>query len=125
VNAILRAQNAYGLSNQSVRTPRGTEYEAVARITQRLKSAVEQEPTNMAALAGAISENRELWTLFAAQVADNDNPLPKELRASIFYLSEFTNEQSRKVLAREASVDVLVEINTAVMRGLRDGGTAG
>lgn len=124
MNAILRAQNAYGLSNQSVRTARGTEYDAVARITQKLKSTAERTPVNMAALAGAVSENRELWTLFAAQVADNDNPLPKELRATIFYLFEFTTQHSRKILAREASVDPLIEINTAIMRGLRDGGGA-
>ncbi|MFX0542067.1 flagellar biosynthesis regulator FlaF [Roseovarius sp. S4756] len=124
MNAILRAQNAYGLSNQSARTPRSTEYDVVARITQKLKSAAEQTPINMPALAAAISENRELWTLFAIHVADGDNALPKDLRASIFYLSEFTDVQSRKVLARQATADALIEINTAVMRGLRDGGTA-
>ncbi|MEX1234572.1 MAG: flagellar biosynthesis regulator FlaF [Roseovarius sp.] len=124
MNAILKAQNAYGLSNQSIRTARGTEYDAVARITQKLKSAAQKAPEDMVALAGAISENRELWTLFAAQVADPENPLPKTLRASIFYLSEFTNLHSRKVLAREASANALIEINTSVMRGLRDAGTA-
>ena len=123
MNAILRAQNAYGLSNGTVRTARGTEYEAVARITQKLKSAAEAQPADMAALAAAISENRELWTLFATEVADNDNPLPQSLRARIFYLAEFTDAHSRKVLAREASAAALVEINTAVMRGLRDAGT--
>ncbi|SEL26538.1 flagellar protein FlaF [Roseovarius nanhaiticus] len=124
MNAILRAQNAYGLSNRSIRTARDTEYEAVARATQNLKSAADTNPLDMAKLARAVSDNRELWTLFAVQVADTDNPLPAQLRASIFYLAEFTNAHSSKVLSREASVDALIEINTAVMRGLRDAGPA-
>ncbi len=121
MNAIRQAQNAYGQTNNPIRTIRGTEYDAVARITQRLKSAAAREPLDMSALAGAVLDNRSMWTLFAIEVADQDNPLPQELRARIFYLSEFTNEHSRKVLGRTASADALIEINTAVMRGLRDG----
>ncbi len=119
MNAIRQAQNAYGQTNHAVRTPRGTEYDAVARITHRLKSAA-SEPPNMVELAGAVVDNRNMWTLFATEVADKDNPLPQELRARIFYLAEFTTEHSRKVLNRTASADALIEINTAVMRGLRD-----
>lgn len=120
MNAIRQAQNAYGQTNAPTRTLRGTEYDAIARITRRLKSAASAVPLNMVDLAGAIVDNRSLWTLFAAEVADKDNTLPKELRARIFYLAEFTNDHSRKVLNREASADALIEINTAVMRGLRD-----
>ncbi|WP_324753311.1 flagellar biosynthesis regulator FlaF [Roseovarius sp. Pro17] len=124
MNAIRQAQNAYGQTNHPIRTTRGTEYEAVARITHRLKSAAERQPFSMVELAGAVNENRELWTLFATQVADGDNPLPKDLRARIFYLAEFTTQHSRKVLARQAGTDPLIEINTAIMRGLRDGSNA-
>jgi flagellar protein FlaF len=41
------------------------------------------------------------------------------LRARIFYLAEFTRAHTRKVLRRTAGPDALVEINLAVMRGLR------
>jgi flagellar biosynthesis activator protein FlaF len=124
VNAIRLAQHAYGNNNQPIRTMRGTEYEAVARITHRLKSAATKEPLDIAELAMAIHENRNLWTLFATEVADRDNPLPAELRALIFYLAEFTTSHSRKVLRSEASADALIEVNTAIMRGLREQGAA-
>jgi flagellar protein FlaF len=124
VNAIRQAQNAYGKTDHPMRTPRGTEYEAVARITQGLKAAAERQPVSMTELARAVNENRRLWILFAAQVADPDNPLPKDLRARIFYLSEFTGDHSRKVLRREADVTALIEVNTAIMRGLRGGSEA-
>ena len=57
--------------------------------------------------------------MLAGDVADAANGLPKELRAQIFYLAEFTNQHSTLVLRGEGDVDVLVEINTAIMRGLR------
>jgi flagellar protein FlaF len=64
-----------------------------------------------------------LWTTLAADVAESDNGLPGPLRAQLFYLYEFAADHSRKILAGSGSVDVLVDINTAVMRGLR--GSAG
>ena len=73
-------------------------------------------------LATAIHDNRRLWTLLAGDVADEGNTLPQGLRAQIFYLAEFTLHHSPKVLDGSASADVLVEINTAVMRGLRQQG---
>ncbi len=121
MNAIRQAQNAYGQTNHPIRTLRGTEYETVARITYRLKSAATSKPLDMTRLASAVYDNQSMWALFATEVADNANPLPQDLRARIFYLAEFTAEHSRKVLGRVASADALIEINTAIMRGLRDG----
>jgi flagellar protein FlaF len=66
----------------------------------------------------ALHENRALWTILAADVADPDNGLPETLRAQIFYLAEFTDHQTSKILRGEGSADSLIEINTAVMRGL-------
>lgn len=122
MNAIRQAQNAYGQTNHPIRTHRGTEYEAVARITQALKTAAERIPINMAELAGAVAENRELWTLFAVQVTDKDNPLPQDLRTRIFHLADFTTKHSSEVLARQSGVAPLIEVNTAIMRGLRGKG---
>jgi flagellar protein FlaF len=72
-------------------------------------------------LAEALYDNRKLWGIFATDVADPGNPLPKDLKARLFYLAEFTNHHTSKVLAREASVEPLIDINTAILRGLRSG----
>ena len=48
--------------------------------------------------------------------------LPALLRARLFWLYEFTASHSRAVLEGKAEATVLVEINTAVMRGLRGEG---
>lgn len=66
----------------------------------------------------ALYDNRRLWTALAIDVAGPDNALPKELRAQIFYLAEFVQTHTGKVLARKARLSPLLEINAAILRGL-------
>ncbi|MAM61840.1 MAG: flagellar biosynthesis regulator FlhF [Maritimibacter sp.] len=119
MNAMNMAKTAYATNQAPIRTPRGTEYEAFARVTRRLKAASELGRPGFARLAEALHLNRQLWTMLAADVAERENGLPEDLRARIFYLSEFTAQHSRKVLRQEEDVAVLLEVNMAVMRGLR------
>ena len=116
------AQRAYQSNATPIRTPRGTEYEAFARITHRLAGAARQGRSGFAKLAEAIHENRRLWVTLASAVADAENALPTDLRARLFYLAEFTESHSRKVLRGTAPVAPLIEVNTAIMRGLRKEG---
>ncbi len=67
----------------------------------------------------ALHENRRLWSVLATDVADADNALPNTLRARIFYLAEFTEQHSSQILGNKATVEPLLEINMAVLRGLR------
>ncbi len=113
------AKTAYAANKTPIRTSRGTEYDAFAHVTHRLKSAEARGPAGFADVAQALHANRRLWTMLAADVAEDGNGLPRDLRARIFYLAEFTVQHSRKVLRGEDSAEALVEINTAIMRGLR------
>lgn len=119
MNALNLAKTAYATTQSPIRTPRSTEYEAFARITHQLKDAANKGRLGFSQLAEAIHSNRRLWTMLAGDVADTGNGLPQGLRAQIFYLAEFTNHHSTLVLNGKEKVDVLVEINTAIMRGLR------
>jgi flagellar protein FlaF len=119
VNAINLARTAYSSSAAPIRSTRSTEYDAIAQITHRLKSAAALGKDRFSVLVSTLHENRRLWVLFAGDVASKDNLLPDTLRAQLFYLAEFTLQHTSKVLDGTASVDVLIEINTAVMRGLR------
>lgn len=124
MNAQTQASKAYAANQAPIRTARGAEYEAFARVTRRLKAAAGLGRPGFSQLAEALHSNRQLWTMLAADVAERGNALPKELRARIFYLAEFTVLHSRKVLNRQEDAAVLVEINMAVMRGLRARETA-
>ena len=118
------AQTAYGQNAQTIKTPRGTEYEAFAWVTQRIKSAHARGRAGFNDLATALHDNRRLWSILASDVADTGNPLPQELRARIVYLAEYTQIHSHAVLSQGASPSPLVDINTAIMAGLRDQGPA-
>lgn len=117
MNAIEMARTAY--SAAPIRTSQSTEFETFAQITRRLRSAAQRGRPGFADLAAAIHDNRKLWVLLASDVSDAANALPQNLRAQIFYLAEFTLSHSAKVLDGRGNADVLVEINTAIMRGLR------
>ena len=115
------ARTAYGTPDTPVRTGRSAEYEIFARVTRRLRDAAAAAIPGTApvlALVRALHENQRLWTTLAVDVADDGNGLPRDLRARLFYLAEFTRVHSARVMKGEASAGVLVDINTAVMRGL-------
>lgn len=115
------AQAAYRSGAQGIKTPRSAEYEAFARITSRLKAANDtRSPARFSDLAGAIHDNRKLWTILASDAAGSDNGLPGDLRARILFLAEFTRQHSQKVLRSGAPVAPLLEINRLVMSGLHE-----
>ena len=119
MNALSQARQAYAASAAPTRSARSVEYETLARITHRMRRAAQQGQVGFADLAAALHDNRRLWGIFAAEVADADNPLPRDLRARLFYLAEFTLHHTPLVLSGEAGIDALLDLNTAVMRGLR------
>ena len=121
MHAQIMAQRAYAAQHAPTRSARSVEYEVIAKVTHRLKTAARKGRAGFPELAQALHDNRELWALLAADVSDAANGLPPDLRARIFYLSEFTRNHSSRVLGGKASVAPLLEINTAILRGLRQG----
>lgn len=121
MNAIDQARKAYAPTQSHLRSFKSIEYQAFSDIIGRLTAVAQAPKTSFPALAAALHDNRALWMILAADVADADNGLPRQLRAQIFYLAEFTEHHSRKVLRGEASADALIEINTAILRGLGNG----
>lgn len=119
MNALQMARTAYSNTSAPIRTPRGTEYEAFAKITHRLRHTAKDKETSYSAYVKALYDNSRLWTLLASSVADKDNQLPKELRGQIFYLAEFTAQHTSSILSKKVDETALIDINTAIMRGLQ------
>jgi flagellar protein FlaF len=115
---------AYAQAAAPTRTPRAMEYEVIAQITRRLSAAAARRTEDHPTFIAALADNERLWSTLAADVAGDGNGLPKALRARLFYLYRFTTEHSRKVRTAKANPEVLIEINTAVLRGLRGEGGA-
>ena len=115
------AQDLYRTAPAQTGAPRSMEYDAVVRISRQLRDASRKGDVGFAELVQAIHMNRRLWTLFATNVADSENALPESLRAQLLYLAEFTHLHSEKVLAGNANVRPLLEINMSILHGLRGG----
>ena len=113
-----RARTAYGQGSTAVRTPRGTEYAVFAKITRRMKTAAEKGKSAFPELAAALHDNLKLWAVLGADVASDGNALPRELRAGILNLAQFTRTHTHKVLQGGADIRPLLEINIAIMKGL-------
>ena len=117
-NATGYQKNGYLAAARSTGSPQAVEYHVFSRVTGALNSA-QRDDANFADMAQAVHDNLMLWDEIALAVASDDNALPVDLRARLFYLAEFTHAHSRKVLRHEVSADALIEINTMVMGGLR------
>ncbi|MDA7423319.1 flagellar biosynthesis regulator FlaF [Thalassococcus lentus] len=118
MNIQTLAKRAYSQSSAPTRNARAVEFQLLARISHRIKASAIAGPTAFPKLVAALSDNRKLWTALAVDVADADNDLPQDLRARIFYLAEFVQVHTGKVLNRSAGVRPLLEVNAAVLRGL-------
>jgi flagellar biosynthesis activator protein FlaF len=118
------AHSAYGRPETPVRSQRSIEYDLFARVTKRMTAAWAARSSDFSGLVRALHDNTTMWRTLAADVAEPENGLPKQLRARLFYLYEFTAQHSPKILDNQGSVEVLVDINTAVMRGLRGEGSS-
>ena len=113
MNALKKARTAYAPSQSAVRTPRSIEAQLLGRANAQLRNA-----NSFPATAEAVHQNRRIWTSLAASVADEANKLPQQIRAQIFYLAEFTEHHSKRVLNGEADVSPLMAINSAILNGL-------
>jgi len=119
VNVTERAQEAYGRSAAPIKSHRAAEFDAFARITRRLRNAAKARKQDYSGFVAALHDNRRLWTTLAVDVAQPENLLPRDLRARIFWLAEFTDAESRRILEGKGDLAALIEINAAVMQGLQ------
>jgi flagellar biosynthesis activator protein FlaF len=118
------ARNAYGETDRTQSAPRRTEYRVFAQVTHRLARAAEGGPRAFPRLAEALHENLGLWNVLAIDLADPRNALPQGLRAELLSLAVFTVRHTACVLERKGDPHVLIDINSAIMRGLRGEGVA-
>ena len=115
------AQKAYAPASVATQTTRDVEYHAFAYVTGLMAGAKEHADTQsgFGKLAEAMFENVRLWIALATDAAEDGNQLPNKTRAQIIGLANFARTHMDKVLNKAASVDPLIEINVAIMKGLR------
>ncbi len=112
------ARAAYG-TPVTTRTARDVEYSAFARVTRRLRDATATGRDDFPALCQAILDNSKLWGMLEDDLMDDRNRLPATLRAQLVSLSGFVRRHGMAVIGRRATAEALIDINTAIMKGLR------
>lgn len=101
-----------------VRSAKDTEYETILRVTRGLSDSDKRRESNYPKFIEALHLNQRLWSILTADVSTRSNPLPSELKARIFYLGEFVQSYTKRILRENIAADPLLEINLSVLRGL-------
>jgi flagellar protein FlaF len=115
------AAQAYAQGRSINPSQRQVEANALLRAAQVLQGAKEDCSAGIEhGMADALTFNRKLWTIFAAEAANDDNELPIELRNNIANISLFIFKRSveLQVTPEPAKVDALIEINKNLAAGL-------
>ncbi|PWC37803.1 flagellar biosynthesis regulator FlaF [Azospirillum sp. TSO35-2] len=98
--------------------PRTIEYRVFLRITLSLERH-RADDWRSSDLKDALWRNMELWNTLRADLLEDDNALPEQLRAGLVSLSFTVDRYTQRVLRGEAGPDLLIDINRAVMQGLQ------
>lgn len=106
--------NAYSRASQLAADPRDTEYRAFGLVIGKLMAA--DSPAKM---VEAVYMNNRLWNILAADLASPDNRLPQDLRGRLISLALWSLKYGAKVMAGEAEVSPLIQVNKEIMAGLR------
>ena len=113
---------AYQQAVQRAEGPRDTEYRLFAEVTRALIDAA--GASDLKTRVHALDWNRRLWTALATDCSSSDNRLPDQLRASIISLSMFVGRHTSETIRGGGSLDLLIEVNRAIMQGLKPGAGA-
>ncbi len=75
-----------------------------------------------ARLDDALRFNQRIWSIFQAELAKPENPLPNKLRVDLLRLSGFVDKRIFEVLARPTSekLSIIIDINHNIAAGLRN-----
>jgi flagellar biosynthesis activator protein FlaF len=115
------AATAYGSTFKVAVDPRQLEANVLLKAARQLEEVrhgwtPEREPE----LEDALLYNRKLWTVFAAEVADDANPLPVPIRNNIANIAVFVFKRTLELQAAPSpeKIDPLIEINRNLAAGL-------
>ncbi len=109
---------AYQRVAQRAESPRQTEYRLFGDVTRALMEVAEGADVAPAARIEALDWNRRLWSTLSNDCSRPDNALPNPVRAKIISLAIWVNRHTSAVIRGGAGVELLIEVNRAIMQGL-------
>jgi len=110
--------DAYRKTQNQSETPQQIEYRLFASVTRALIELREIDNPTPRQKMEALDWNRRMWSTLSSDCGAPGNKLPKELRAQIISLALWVSKYTTEVARGSASIDALVDVNTAIMEGL-------
>lgn len=113
------AAKTYATFAKAGMSQRDLEASALLKSASTLQAAMatEDERTREA----AVSNNRRLWSIFAAAAEDDASPLPPEMRANVLRIANLVFSLTLQALAGRSNepLQALVNVNRELAAGLR------
>ncbi|PKQ02137.1 MAG: flagellar protein FlaF [Alphaproteobacteria bacterium HGW-Alphaproteobacteria-12] len=119
-----RPHDAYANASRIAPTdPREFEATILTRAAGQLQRIRDNWANETArALRDALIYNRRIWTVFAASAAENEHPLPREIKQNIANLAVFIFKRTSEIESQHEPapqmLDTLITINREIAAGL-------
>ncbi|NKB43410.1 MAG: flagellar biosynthesis regulator FlaF [Alphaproteobacteria bacterium] len=111
---------AYQQQQKQSLSPREVEAMAFTKAALLLEDA-KKVANDVDEFSRALRFNHLLWTIMQADITEDENQLPPEIKANVMSLSIFVDKQTTKALRSGdgKDLDVLININRNLAAGLR------
>jgi flagellar protein FlaF len=121
------AKSVYGITGRAIGSDRDVEVQVFQTAISKLRPYSGPDFKLTSEAAAVLSENLKLWDLLTVDLVHPDNQLDTELVAQLIGLARFVRFHTHGLYAGTGTVDVLLDINIAVMQGLlgRPGASSG
>ena len=112
-------KNPYQQAQKLSSNPRETESRALLEAARRMH-AVQRDDADIEEYRNALRLNWRLWTLFQADIAEDSNPLPPEIKRNMLSLAAFVDRHTVSALGKVTPdrLQVLIDINRNIALGL-------
>lgn len=114
---------AYRNMSKQALTGRDIEADVLTRMAQQLMTCKEDlnSKEGVERLNAALRKNQKIWSIFQAELSDESNPLPKELKENLLKLSIYIDKCTFQLLREPEAekLDSIIAINQNIAAGLR------
>jgi len=121
---VSNPMDVYKKVEQDTLSGREVEAAVLIKAADKLEECREnwEAPDREQKLDESIKFNQLIWSIFQSELAAEDNPLPKEIRANLLKLSAFIDKRSLETIAYPAveKLKILIDINRNIAAGLRE-----
>jgi flagellar biosynthesis activator protein FlaF len=111
---------------KSTLSGRALEAEVLSRAAYKLKYCQNNwdVPNRDELLDEALKYNQRIWTIFQAEIAKPENPLPEKIKEDLLSLSAFVDKRIFEIMSFPApeKLNAIININLNIAAGLK--GTA-